>query len=108
MNLTARDAWQALRAGAVLVDVREPWEWQAGHAPDATHLPEGRLPTDHRLLPRGRRLLVICRSGNRSVDAARTLRRLGYEAFNVLGGLQAWTAAGLPVTADSASRPKVA
>ena len=92
------DAYRLVREGAVLLDVREGYEHRAGHAPDALHIPLGRLAVDHRLLPRGERIVVICRSGNRSADATAMLRKLGYEAFNVAGGMGAWQGAGLPVT----------
>jgi rhodanese-related sulfurtransferase len=81
--------------GQVLLDVREDDEWAAGHAPGAVHLPLSRLHPDH--LPEADRLLVICRSGNRSGQAAAALARAGYDASNVAGGMNAWAAQGLPV-----------
>jgi rhodanese-related sulfurtransferase len=83
----------------VLLDVREPHEWRAGHAPGAVHLPLGApaagagLPTE----ARGRPVVVICRSGNRSRRSAALLKERGVEAVDVIGGMQAWAAAGLPV-----------
>jgi rhodanese-related sulfurtransferase len=82
------------RPGAVLVDVREPHEWQAGHAPDAVHVPLGRVPD---ALPHGSVLYLVCRSGNRSGHAVAALHRAGYDVVNVDGGMSAWEAAGLPV-----------
>lgn len=83
---------------ALLVDVREDNEWAAGHSPAALHVPLGDLPQTH--LPAGRRVLAICRSGNRSVTAAAVLLARGVDVRNVRGGLRAWQAAALPVTAD--------
>ncbi len=87
---------------ALLLDVREDDEWAAGHAPAALHVPLGDRPRTH--LPAGRCVLAICRSGNRSATAAAVLLALGSDARNVRGGMLAWRAAGLPVTADREQR----
>jgi len=86
--------------GAALLDVREAAEWAAGHAPEATWIPLGALDARQAELPTEQPLLVICRSGVRSGRAATALRAAGYDATNVAGGMQAWAAAGLTVTAD--------
>lgn len=86
------------RSDAVLLDVREDDEWAAGHAPGAVHVPLSRLRPD--TVPEAPTLLVICRVGGRSERAAEALRRAGYEAYNVAGGMKAWSAAGLPVVRD--------
>ena len=91
-----------LRSGAVLLDVREQTEWQAGHVPGALHVPLGELEGKLGALPRGRQVVVICRSGNRSARATSLLVRSGFEAVNLSGGMLAWAAAGLPVEAKSA------
>ncbi|MEV7982825.1 rhodanese-like domain-containing protein [Streptomyces sp. NPDC086519] len=85
--------------GAVLVDVREPYEWQAGHAPRAVHLPLSALAAGAELpaLAQARPLVVICRSGNRSQRAAELLVARGCDAVDVIGGMQDWAGAGLPV-----------
>jgi rhodanese-related sulfurtransferase len=84
---------------AVLLDVREPYEWQTGHAPRAVHLPLSALaagaglPTHAQARPR----IVICRSGNRSRQAAELLVARGAVAVDVIGGMRDWAGAGLPV-----------
>ncbi|SOE06869.1 rhodanese-like domain-containing protein [Streptomyces sp. Ag109_G2-15] len=86
-------------ADAVLLDVREPHEWQAGHAPRAVHLPLSALAAGAGL-PAGAQagpIVVICRSGNRSRRAADLLAARGTEAVDVIGGMRDWAAAGLPV-----------
>ncbi len=88
--------------GAVLLDVREPDEWQAGHAPDAVLSPMGQARARQADLPRDRRIVVVCRSGGRSAAVTQSLRAWGFEAFNLAGGMCAWAAAGLPVLADDA------
>lgn len=82
---------------ALVLDVREQEEWQAGRIPEATFIPMDEV--DRRLgeLPRDRRLITVCRSGNRSGRVADDLRAKGYEAENIEGGMQAWHEAGLPI-----------
>ena len=94
-------AQRALVAGAVLLDVREPSEWQAGRAPGARHIPLGELAARAEEIPTGTEIVVVCRSGARSLLAAGALRAAGYPAANLAGGMQAWELAGLPVVADA-------
>jgi len=83
--------------GAVVVDVREPSEYVAGHVPGARLIPLGRLPEHLSELPRGERIYVVCASGNRSLAAADFLARAGVDAVSVTGGTGAWQRAGRPV-----------
>ena len=85
------------RGDAVLLDVREAEEWQAGHAPAAQHLPMSALRDRLADVPQDRPLLAICRSGNRSGQVAAALAQIGYEIENVDGGMKAWVKAGLPL-----------
>lgn len=99
-DLPTVDAAEALRLvgdGALLLDVREPAEWDAGHAPEAEHVPLGALTTSGYAPAAGSRVLVICRSGNRSKSATAHLIALGVDAWNVAGGMAAWQASGGPV-----------
>jgi rhodanese-related sulfurtransferase len=84
---------------AVLLDVREPYEWQAGHAPRAVHLPLSALAAGAGLpeAAQARPLIVICRSGNRSRQAAELLAARGAVAVDVIGGMRDWAVVGLPV-----------
>ncbi|GGI94687.1 sulfurtransferase [Streptomyces brasiliensis] len=84
---------------AVLLDVREPNEWQAGHAPHAVHLSLSALAAGAGLPEEAwaRPLVVICRSGHRSRHAAELLVARGADAVDVIGGMRNWSAAGLPV-----------
>jgi rhodanese-related sulfurtransferase len=90
--------------GAILLDVREDAEWQAGHAPGARHIPLSRLPGRIGDLPPRHTIVTICRSGARSARAAGLLSRQGREVVNLSGGMRAWARAGLPVAA-SGGRP---
>ena len=93
-----REASRRQAAGAVLIDVRQPEEWQQGHVPGAMLIPLGSLRDRVAEVPRDRDVLLICRSGNRSGTAQRQLLELGYDrVFNVSGGMNAWTHSGLPV-----------
>lgn len=96
-TIAPREVAGLLDSGAVLVDVREPEEWRAGHAPKARHIPLGQLPARAGELPAGRAVVTVCRSGMRSARAASLLAADGREVHNVAGGMQAWAAAGLPV-----------
>ncbi|MFI6648242.1 rhodanese-like domain-containing protein [Streptomyces sp. NPDC050529] len=83
---------------SVLLDVREPSEWHTGHAPGAVHLPLSVLVDGAPLpAPGALPVVVICRSGNRSRQAARILVDRGVPAVDVIGGMTAWAAAGFPV-----------
>ena len=96
--VTASEAhFATLHGPAVLLDVREPQEWRAGHAPQADHIPLGQLESRLTELPRDRQIICLCRSGRRSALATRQLLAHGHQAVNLTGGMAAWAAAGLPV-----------
>jgi rhodanese-related sulfurtransferase len=100
-------AAQLLEQGeAVLLDVREPQEWAAGHAPQAEHLPLGLLTPE--AVPQDRPIIAVCRSGNRSGKAADALAAAGVHVHNLAGGMKAWSQAGLPVVTDDGTPGTVA
>jgi molybdopterin/thiamine biosynthesis adenylyltransferase/rhodanese-related sulfurtransferase len=87
---------------AALIDVREPHEWDEAHLGSATHVPQGELleRIDALVPDRSRRVLLYCRTDNRSSRAADALQGLGYDNVAVLrGGIVGWQEAGLPVIA---------
>jgi len=86
-----------------LLDVREPDEFEAGHAPGAVLRPLGQVPEAVSDLPGGRTGLGICRSGARSARATQFLRHQGIDSVNLEGGMQAWEAFGLDVVRDDGS-----
>lgn len=96
----AVDAAQRVASGALLLDVREQDEWDAGHAPDAKHVPLGELNARVDELSKDRPIVAICRMGGRSEKATIALRNSGYDAINLDGGMRAWAAAGQPVVVD--------
>jgi rhodanese-related sulfurtransferase len=95
---------------SALLDVREPDEWSAGHAPGAVHLSLTELSAGAPLPAevRERGLVVICRSGNRSRLATELLIAGGVKAVDVIGGMRAWADAGLPVVDSQGLRGTVA
>lgn len=98
-------AVQRAEQGALLLDVREPQEWQAGHAPGAVHVPLGLLTPES--VPGEGPVVVVCRSGNRSAYATAALLSVGRAAVNMVGGMQAWSGAGHPVVRDDGSPGEV-
>ena len=94
-------------AGALLLDVREPDEWAAGHAAAAVHLPMGEIPDRAGELPTDRPIACICRSGARSGRVTAYLRAQGFDIVNVAGGMQGWAASGRPVVSDAGGAGQV-
>ena len=90
-----------------LLDVREDDEWQAGHAPDAQHLPMSRFVERLDELPDADPLYVICRSGGRSGRVVAYLNQQGRQSVNVAGGMQSWAAGGRPMVAEHGGAPDV-
>lgn len=80
-----------------VVDVREAYEYAAGHVGPAESLPMSTLPTTYASLPKDEDLYVICQSGNRSLTVSTWLAQRGYRVTNVQGGTFAWQLAGLPL-----------
>jgi len=82
-----------------VIDVRTEGEWHGGHIDGAIHIHGGKLQEHFSEVPRDRPVAVICGSGYRASIAASFLQREGYKDIrNVLGGMMAWKAAGLPTT----------
>lgn len=92
----ANEARELVDEGAILLDVREPFEFHSEHAPDARLVPLSALPSAVADLEQDRKVVVVCRSGNRSASATRFLKRQGIDAVNLTGGMIAWVNAGLP------------
>ena len=107
-KVSAAQAAALADSGAVLLDVREPHEWQAGHAPRARHIPLSQLPRRAGEVPKGRAVVTVCRSGARSARVAAMLAREGREVSNLSGGMHAWARAGLPVVAKGGGPGRVA
>ncbi|HYY10124.1 MAG TPA: rhodanese-like domain-containing protein [Kineosporiaceae bacterium] len=97
-------------ADAVLLDVREDDEWEAGHAEGAHHVPMQEVPTrldEVARLADGGNLVVVCRSGGRSARVVAWLAQNGVDALNLDGGTAAWAAAGRPLVSETGGEPFV-
>ena len=79
-----------VEGGALLLDVRTPTEFGAGHLPDAMNLPVDQLARRLDEIPQGRDIVVYCRSGARSNRAVGMLSRGGYGPLHDLGPMNAW------------------
>lgn len=93
-------ALMMVEEGALLLDVRETEEWEAGHAPMARHVALSSVPDAIDDLPRDRVVICVCRSGGRSARAGRFLLEHGIRAVNLEGGMNAWHSAGAPMHSD--------
>ncbi|MCL4149031.1 UNVERIFIED_CONTAM: hypothetical protein GTU68_014795 [Idotea baltica] len=89
----------SLSGPAQWVDVRDPFEFEAGHIPDTTHIPLSELGFHLDQMRGHDPLYISCRSGVRSMTAAKTLHRLGVASnpVNVGGGILAWQSQGNPI-----------
>jgi rhodanese-related sulfurtransferase len=99
-ELTPHEARQWIQQGAHGVDVREPYEYAMGHVPGTVNIPLGRFVAESRSLPKDRKLVLVCASGNRSSQAAQYLVGQGFEGAkvgNLEGGTSGWMAAGFEV-----------
>jgi len=98
VDYTAQEVATLLQNGDVqLVDVRQPYEHEAGRIAGDRHIELGRLATEVETLDRERPVVFYCRSGARSAMATEAFRGAGFNAHNMVGGLLDWEAAGLPL-----------
>lgn len=95
------------RGEAVLVDVREPVEHASEHITPSTLIPQGRIePSNLPKVKDEQKLVLHCRSGNRSGQAGRKLLDAGYETvYHLAGGIEGWKSAGLPVERSATAPP---
>jgi rhodanese-related sulfurtransferase len=102
---------EEIPANAFLLDVREPDEWNAGHAPEATHVPMGDIPAKYAADPEffegDRPLVVVCHAGGRSARVVAWLQQQGVPAINLAGGMADWAAAGRPLVNEIDGEPYV-
>jgi rhodanese-related sulfurtransferase len=84
-------------AGAFMLDVREPTEWDEFHMPGATLIPLGTLESRVNELPKDQEIVVVCRSGNRSATGRDILLQAGFtNVTSMAGGMNEWRSAGFP------------
>ncbi|MDI1251778.1 rhodanese-like domain-containing protein [Thermomonas sp.] len=106
----APGTFNADRAGTILIDVREPAEFDTGHIPGSINIPRGVLEfevdahpavahvSDVALSHKERQIVVVCRTGGRAALSTFNLQRLGFaDVRSIAGGIVAWGEAGLPL-----------
>ncbi|NNG97212.1 rhodanese-like domain-containing protein [Gordonia araii] len=81
----------------ILLDIREPDEWEGGHVRGALHIPLGEVPARIEEIDPDAELFVICRTSGRSFRMLEYFEHVGREATCVQGGMVAWEASGKPV-----------
>ena len=96
-EISVEEAVAKQQAGAFLLDVREPSEWNDAHIAGATLIPLGELQSRVNQLPKDKEIVVVCRSGNRSAQGRDILLNAGFDQVtSMAGGLNQWKAAGYP------------
>ncbi|WP_424950219.1 rhodanese-like domain-containing protein [Deinococcus sp.] len=96
-EVSPREAQERMGQGALLIDVREPNEYEEVHASGAKLMPLSEFEASYGTLPKDAELVMICRSGARSERAAQLLLDHGYSnVSNLKGGTMAWVQDGLP------------
>jgi len=101
LDVAPADVRRRHAAGEIqLVDVREPYEREAGHIDGSRHVELGRLGAEAETIDPSRPVVFYCRVGARSRMAAGAFRRAGFPAYSMAGGLLAWDAEGHPLAPD--------
>src|SRR2546421_2229738 len=89
---------ELLRDGSIqLVDVREPYERDAGHVAGSHHVPLAELTAAAPTIDPSKPVVFVCRVGGRSSMAAWSFARAGYDAHNLDGGMVGWAESGPPL-----------
>jgi rhodanese-related sulfurtransferase len=96
-RITVQEADEMIKGGATIIDVREPFEYQAGHVPGASLIPVNSVYARREELPKDKDLIFVCAVGQRSALAAEMAAAAGLtRLFNLEGGTDAWIKAGMP------------
>lgn len=97
----------AIGKDTTVLDVRELYEWEAGHIDGAVHIPVDQIPARLDELDPDEDLHVICRTGGRSRRVTEWLVANGYSAVNVDGGMGEWLEASRPMVSETGKEPTV-
>jgi rhodanese-related sulfurtransferase len=92
--------WLAREPTFQVVDVREPYEREAGHIAGTRHIELVALSSQAASVDRERPVVFYCRAGSRSQMAAQAFRASGYEAYSMSGGLLRWAQEGRPLSPE--------
>jgi sulfur-carrier protein adenylyltransferase/sulfurtransferase len=95
-QVSAHESVRNADPDVVYLDCREPNEYNLGHIPGAVFIPRGTLETKvEAVIPRQKRVVIYCASGNRSALAADTMQEMGYtDVASMSGGFRGWVDAG--------------
>jgi rhodanese-related sulfurtransferase len=105
-HVTVQELPRPLPDAMAVLDVREQVEWDHGHIEGATHIPLGELGARIAEVPPGT-VLVVCKVGGRSAQAATYLGQQGFDAINLHGGMVDWADAGRPMVSATGRPPHV-
>ena len=100
-EVTIDELEHAIAQNAHVVDVREQDEFDAGHVPNAHHIPLNTVPERMAELPEGETVWLICQGGVRSMKAANYLEAQGYDVVSVAGGTGSWIQSGKTVSFEA-------
>jgi rhodanese-related sulfurtransferase len=100
IEVTPEEAARAAADGAQVVDVREPYEREAGHLPGSLHIELPDLAAGAARLDRERPVIFYCRAGARSLMAAQAFRQAGFDARSMSGGVLQWAGEGRPLAPE--------
>jgi rhodanese-related sulfurtransferase len=107
--ITAEELQKQLQAGEtkpLLIDVREPGEYEAVHIDGALLAPLGSVTERLEAIDKNQRIVLVCRSGRRSAKAYELLRERGFTALkNLDGGMLRWESLGYPVVKKQDAKP---
>lgn len=92
-QISAKELQQRLKqAPVVILDVREPWEYQQSHIESSVHIPMGQMPQRHNELNPEEEIVVMCHHGMRSLQVSQYLEKMGFKNIsNLSGGIDAWS-----------------
>lgn len=94
-NMSSADLVETLKNKSnpiSIIDVREPFEFASGHIARAKNIPLGQISGKLKDIPKDAQIVFVCRSGNRSMQAARVAQKQGYTSvFNLVGGMSRWS-----------------
>jgi len=102
IEVSLNDAEKSILAASVLIDVREPGEYQQGHIAGAVNIPRGmlefKMDTTAELEPRDTAVVIYCKTSGRAALSAAALKDMGYtNVVSISGGYDAWVDAGKPI-----------
>lgn len=102
-EISPSQAKELIASGAQVIDVRTTAEYEAGHIPDARHVPVDAIQSEAAALDREHPLVLYCRTGERSNMPADAFAASGWDAHSIEGGLVSWSEAGFELAPEGGS-----